>query len=66
MTARDSRKDCWIGSPLSLRERGSGVRVQSLLNPDAEVKHILTLTPALSRRERVIYTSGHRLMPMGW
>jgi hypothetical protein len=41
------------------------VRVQSLLNPDAEVKHILTLTPALSRRERVVYPSGHRLMPMG-
>jgi hypothetical protein len=40
------------------------VRVQSLLNPDAEVKHILTLTPALSRRERVVFTSGHRLMPM--
>jgi hypothetical protein len=40
------------------------VRVQFLLNPDAEVKHILTLTPALSRRERVVYPSGHRLMPM--
>ena len=65
MAARDSRKYCWLGSPLSLRERGLGVRVQSLLNPDAEVKDILTLTPALSRRERVVYTSGGRLTPMG-
>jgi hypothetical protein len=65
MTARDWRRDCWLGSSLSLRERGFGVRVQSLLNPDAEVKDILTLTPALSRRERVIYTSRCRLMPMG-
>ena len=61
MAARDSRKDCWLGSPLSLRERGLGVRVQSLLNPEAEVKDILTLTPALSRSERVVYTSGGRL-----
>ena len=41
------------------------MRVQSLLNPDVEVKDILTLTPALSRRERVIYASRCRLMPMG-
>src|SRR5664279_2383876 len=52
MTARDSRRDCRIGSSLSLRERDLGVRAQSLLNPDAEVKDIPTLTPALSRRER--------------
>jgi hypothetical protein len=64
MTARDWRRDCWLGSPLSLRERGFGVRVQSLLNPDAEVKDVLTLTPTLSRRERVICTSRCRLMPM--
>jgi hypothetical protein len=63
MTARDWRRDCWLGSPLSLRERGFGVRVQSLLNPDAE--DILTLTPALSRRERVVHTNRHRLMSMG-
>jgi len=41
-----------------------GVRVQSLLNPDAEVEDIFTLTPALSRRERVICTRRRRLMPM--
>jgi hypothetical protein len=41
------------------------VRVQFLPNPDAEVKDILTLTPALSRRERVLYSCRYRLMPMG-
>jgi hypothetical protein len=41
------------------------VRVQSLLNPDAEVEDIPTLTPALSRRERVVYAACFRLMPMG-
>jgi hypothetical protein len=41
------------------------VRVQSLLNPDAEVEDIPTLTPALSRRERVVYAGCFRLMPMG-
>jgi hypothetical protein len=50
MAARDARRDCRIGSSLSLRERDLGVRVQSLLNPDAEVEDIPTLTPALSRR----------------
>src|SRR5664279_1617601 len=65
MTARDSRRDCRIGSSLSLRERDLGVRAQSLLNPDAEVKDIPTLTPALSRRERVVYAGRFRLMPMG-
>jgi hypothetical protein len=64
MAARDSRKDCRLGSPLSLRERGLGVRVQSPLNQDFEVKDILSLTPALSRRERVVYISRLRLMPM--
>jgi hypothetical protein len=64
MTARDLRRDCWTWSSLSLRERDLGVRVQSLLNPDAEVKDIFTLTPALSRRERVVYTSRCRLTPM--
>ena len=53
-----------VGAPLSLRERGFGVRVQFLLNPDAEVKDIFTLTPTLSRRERVVYSSRYRLMPM--
>jgi hypothetical protein len=53
MASRDSWRDCRIGSPLSLRERGLGVRVQSLLNPDAEVE-VPTFTPALSRRERVV------------
>ena len=64
MAARDSRRDCRIGSSLSLRERDLGVRVQSLLNPDAEVEDIPTLTPALSRRERVVYAGCFRLMPM--
>src|ERR1039458_9542409 len=64
MAARDSRRDCRIGSSLSLRERDLGVRVQSLLNPDAEVEEIPTLTPALSRRERVVYAGCFRLMPM--
>src|ERR1039458_6347166 len=64
MAARDSRRDCRIGSSLSLRERDLGVRVQSLLNPDAEVEDIPTLTPALSRRERVVYAACFRLMPM--
>ena len=41
------------------------MRVQFLLNPDAEVKDIFTLTPTLSRRERVVYSSRYRLMPMG-
>ena len=41
------------------------MRVQSLLNPDAEVEDIPTLTPALSRRERVVYAGCFRLMPMG-
>ena len=63
MTARDLRRDCWTWSSLSLRERDLGVRVQSLLNPDAEV---FTLTPALSQRERVVYASRCRLMPMSW
>jgi hypothetical protein len=53
MAARDSRRECRSGSSLSLRERDFGVRVQSLLNLDAAVKDIPTLTPALSRRERV-------------
>jgi hypothetical protein len=53
-----------VGVPLSLRERGLGVRVQLLLNPDAEVKDIFALTPTLSRRERVVYSSRYRLMPM--
>jgi uncharacterized protein len=68
MAARDSGKDCWLGSHLSLRERGLGVRVQSPLNHDSEVKDILSLTPALSRRERVVYISRLRLTPMrgGW
>src|ERR1017187_6769235 len=66
MAARDSRRDCRIGSSLSLRERGLGVRVQYLLNPDAEVEDIPTLTPALSRRERVVYAGCFRLMPMPW
>jgi hypothetical protein len=65
MAARDSRRDCRIDSPLSLRERGLGVRVQYLLNPDAEVEDIPTLTPALSRRERVVYAGRFRLTPMG-
>jgi hypothetical protein len=64
MAARDSRRDCRIESPLSLREKGLGVRVQYLLNPDAEVKDIPTLTPALSRRERVVYAGCFRLMRM--
>src|ERR1039458_4482878 len=64
MAARDSRRDCRIQSPLSLRERGLGGRAQSLLNPDAEVEDIPTLTPALSRRERVVYAGCFRLMPM--
>jgi hypothetical protein len=64
MMARDLRGDCWTWSSLSLRERDLGVRVQSLLNPDAEVEDIFTLTPALSRRERVICTRRRRLMPM--
>jgi hypothetical protein len=51
MAARDSRRDCRIGSSLSLRERDFGVRVQSLLNPDAEVEDIPTLTPALPKGE---------------
>jgi hypothetical protein len=65
MAARDSRRDCRIGLSLSLRERDLGVRVQSLLNPDAEVEDIPTLTPALSRRESVVYAGCFRLMPMG-
>jgi len=65
MAARDSRKDCWLRSPLALRERGLGVRVQSLLNLDSEIKDIPSLTLALSRRERVVYTSRARLTPMG-
>src|ERR1035441_1615636 len=65
MAARDSRRDCRIGSSLSLRERDLGVRVQSLLNPDAEVEDIPTLTPALSPRGRVVYAGCFRLMPMG-
>src|ERR1017187_2108013 len=65
MAARDSRRDCRIGSSLSLREGDLGVRVQALLNPDAEVEDIPTLTPALSRRERVVYAGCFRLMPMG-
>src|ERR1019366_10209376 len=64
MAARDSRRDCRIGSSLSLRERDVGVRVQSLLNPAAEVEDIPTLTPALSRRERGVYAACFRLMPM--
>jgi hypothetical protein len=64
MTARDSTRDCRIGSSLSLRERDLGVRAQSLLNPDAEVKDIPILTPALSRRERAVYAGCFRLMPM--
>jgi hypothetical protein len=62
-------------SPLSLRERGFGVRVKYLLKPDAAGLKVAalaslfdlrstTLTPALSRRERVIYTSRCRLMPV--
>src|ERR1039458_4598347 len=64
MAARDSRRDCRSGSSLSLQERDLGVRVQSLLNPDAGVEDIPTLTPALSRRERVVYPGCFRLMPM--
>jgi hypothetical protein len=41
-----------------------GVRVQSLLNLDSEIKDILSLTLALSRRERVVYTSRSRLTPI--
>jgi hypothetical protein len=62
-------------SPLSLRERGFGVRVTYLLKPDAAGLDVAalaslfdlrssTLTPALSRRERVINTSRCRFMPM--
>jgi hypothetical protein len=53
MAARDSRRECRSGSSLSLRERDLGVRVQSLLNLDAAVKDIPTLTPALSRRAQL-------------
>ena len=53
-------------SPFSLRERGWGVRVKYLLKPEAPVLkatalvalfdlRFITLTPALSRRERVSY-----------
>src|ERR1019366_7641960 len=65
MASRDSWRDCRIGSPISLRERGLGVRVQYLLNPDAEVEDIPTLTPALSRRGRGGYAGYCRLTPMG-
>jgi hypothetical protein len=61
-------------SPLSLWERGFGVRVTYLLKPDAAGLKIATLaslfdlrstlTPALSRRERVIYAGPCRFMPM--
>src|ERR1017187_1458631 len=64
MAARDSRRDCRIGSSLSLRERDLGGRVQSLLNPDAEVEDIPTLTPARSPRERGGYAGCFRLMPI--
>jgi hypothetical protein len=47
MTARDLRRDWWTWSSLSLRER-----VQSLLNPDAEVKDIFALTPGPSPEGR--------------
>jgi hypothetical protein len=62
-------------SPLSLRERGFGVRVTYLLKSDVAGLKVATLaslfdlrsstlTPALSRRERVVYSSRCRSMPM--
>jgi hypothetical protein len=62
-------------SPLSLRERGLGVRAKYLLKPDAAGLKVAalaslfdlrssTLTPALSRRERVSYTSRGPFMSM--